>query len=66
MKTTPKTLGAILLSVLLFSVSVYHACAIQERRREGAWRLFPQDTAHWLGWIGFALLAVSAAYSGLK
>jgi len=66
MKPTLRTLGAILLSVLLFTVFVYHVCAIQEGRGEGAWRLFPRDTAHWLGWIGFALLAVSAAYSGLK
>lgn len=28
--------------------------------------MFPRDMAHWLGWIGFILLAVSAAYSGLK
>lgn len=38
--------------------------AVQERF--GWARMFPRDVAHWFGWIGFGLLAVSAAYSGLK
>ena len=32
----------------------------------GPWRLFPQDTAHWYGWVGAVLLGVSATYSALK
>jgi hypothetical protein len=32
----------------------------------GPWRFFPKDTAHWYGWAGAILLAVSATYSALK
>ncbi len=35
-------------------------------RHHGPWRLFPVDVAHWFGWIGGILLAISAAYSALK
>jgi len=55
-----------LLSILAFSSLVAPIDAIQERRGEGGWRLFPRDVAHWFGYFGFVLLAVSAAYSGLK
>lgn len=35
-------------------------------RHRGPWRLFPVDVAHWFGWAGGILLAVSAVYSALK
>ncbi|MGQ9596121.1 MAG: hypothetical protein ACUVQY_10970 [Thermoproteota archaeon] len=35
-------------------------------RHRGPWMLFPVDVAHWFGWAGGVLLAISAAYSALK
>ena len=35
-------------------------------RHHGPWRLLPVDMAHWFGWTGGILLAVSASYSALK
>jgi len=66
MRPGSKKFGTILLSVLVFSAFACQTYAIEERRGGGQWRLFPRDTAHWFGWIGFALLAVSATYSALK
>ena len=66
MKHTSAMPVLMLLSILNFSSLVTPVDAFQERRREDGWRLFPRDVAHWFGYFGFVLLAVSAAYSGLK
>lgn len=66
MKSALNTFTVVLIFILVFSFLTFHVEAVQERRQRGGWRLFPRDTAHWLGWIGFILLGVSAAYSGLK
>ncbi|MEM2921815.1 MAG: hypothetical protein QXF26_05805 [Candidatus Bathyarchaeia archaeon] len=66
MKSATITFTSVLLFILVFSFLTSNVGAAQARRQRGGWRLFPRDTAHWLGWIGFILLGVSAAYSGLK
>ncbi len=38
----------------------------RRRRERGSYRIFPRDFAHWLGWVGFLVLAISAFYSALK
>ncbi|MEM4188607.1 MAG: hypothetical protein QXN56_05580, partial [Candidatus Hadarchaeum sp.] len=36
------------------------------RQQRGPYRIFPVDTAHNIGWAGFILFVISAAYSALK
>lgn len=38
----------------------------RRRRERGSYRIFPKDLAHWLGWVGLVVLAISASYSALK
>jgi len=56
-------LVATLLVVLLFTLLVIGVGPVRHR---GPWRIFPVDVAHWFGWAGGVLLAVSATYSALK
>ncbi len=55
-------LGTILALLLLTSLLI----VTRGGRSRGPWRLFPKDAAHWYGWAGAVLLAVSATYSALK
>jgi FtsH-binding integral membrane protein len=36
------------------------------RQQRGPYRVFPGDTAHWFGWMGFLFFAGSASYSAFK
>lgn len=64
-----KTLFLIIfiLSILLLAALITFNIGPEERRRQrGAYRIFPKDTAHLLGWTGFLIFAASASYSALK
>ncbi|MBO3800593.1 MAG: hypothetical protein FGF52_06060 [Candidatus Brockarchaeota archaeon] len=57
--------------ILIFTVlvTIFFVSLLVETgpvRHRGSWRLFHVDVAHWFGWAGSILLAVSAAYSALK
>lgn len=52
-----------IIAVLLFASLLIGTGPVRHR---GPWRLFPVDVAHWFGWAGGVMLAVSAAYSALK
>lgn len=56
-----------ILSLLLIAALVTFNIGAEARRRQrGSYRIFPRDVAHWFGWVGFAIFAVSAFYSALK
>jgi len=52
-----------LFTILLFALLLIGTGPV---RHQGPWRLFPVEAAHWFGWAGGILLAVSATYSALK
>ncbi len=53
----------LLTSLLTFNIG---PAGSRRQRERGSYRIFPKDSAHWLGWVGLFLLAVSASYSALK
>ncbi|MEM0095568.1 MAG: hypothetical protein QW660_02900 [Candidatus Bathyarchaeia archaeon] len=56
-----------ILSLLLIAALVTFNVGPEARRQQrGSYRIFPRDAAHWFGWAGFAIFAVSAFYSALK
>lgn len=54
--------------LLLTAVLTFNVGSEGSKRRgeRGDYRIFPKDLAHWLGWVGLLVLAVSAFYSALK
>ncbi|MEM2112298.1 MAG: hypothetical protein QXX08_10570 [Candidatus Bathyarchaeia archaeon] len=56
-----------ILSLLLVVALVTFNMGLEAKRQQGgSCRIFPRDTAHWFGWAGFTIFAVSALYSALK
>ncbi|MEM2021867.1 MAG: hypothetical protein QXP80_06550 [Zestosphaera sp.] len=51
----------LLTAIITFNIGPY----ARHRQRE-SYRIFPRDAAHWLGWAGFLIFAVSAFYSAVK
>ncbi|MEM3550664.1 MAG: hypothetical protein QW222_01455 [Candidatus Bathyarchaeia archaeon] len=56
-----------ILSLLLLTAFITFNIGPEARRQQrGSYRIFPRDIAHWFGWAGFIVFAVSAFYSALK
>lgn len=56
-----------ILSLLFVSAVITFNISPEARHQQrGQYRIFPRDTAHWFGWAGFLIFAVSAFYSALK
>ncbi|MEM3174383.1 MAG: hypothetical protein QXU02_05795, partial [Candidatus Bathyarchaeia archaeon] len=54
-------------SLLLIAALITFNVGPEARRQQrGSYRIFPRDTAHWFGWVGFFIFAASASYSALK
>ncbi|MEM1581068.1 MAG: hypothetical protein QXK89_00945 [Candidatus Bathyarchaeia archaeon] len=56
----------ILFLLLVTALITFNIGPGDRRQQRGPYRLFPRDTAHWFGWAGFLVFAVSAFYSALK
>ncbi|MBS7619383.1 hypothetical protein KEJ21_01895 [Candidatus Bathyarchaeota archaeon] len=55
------------LSLLLFTAFIVFNVGPEARRQQrGSYRIFPRDLAHWFGWAGLMVFAVSTFYSALK
>jgi len=64
---TKKTLLFLITIVFLVLATSLLVFSTEPGRYRGPpYRFFPRDVAHWFGWVGAALLGVSAAYSALK
>ncbi|MEM1539842.1 MAG: hypothetical protein QXJ07_00440 [Candidatus Bathyarchaeia archaeon] len=56
----------ILFLLLVAALVTFNVGPKARRQQRGSYRIFPRDTAHCFGWMGFAIFAVSASYSALK
>lgn len=63
----PLLLMVSILSLLLLAALITFNVGPEARyRQRESYRIIPRDTAHWFGWMGFLLFAVSTFYSALK
>lgn len=56
----------ILTLLLVAALITFNMGPVARRQQRGPYRLFPRDVAHWFGWTGFLVFAVSVSYSALK
>ncbi|MEM4406613.1 MAG: hypothetical protein QXT73_04515 [Candidatus Methanomethylicaceae archaeon] len=54
------------LSLLLLTAVIAFNVGPEARHQQKGYVVFPKDTAHWFGWLGFLIFAASTSYSALK
>lgn len=59
-------MASILFLLLLTTLITFNIGSEARHQQRGSYRIFPRDTAHWFGWVGFLVFAVSVFYSALK